>query len=557
MKASKVIFLVFLSLLSLSLCVVNTLPVKSQTENYIIINSDGSISTTTNATVPIQRAGDVYTFTDNIVGYSLVVQLNNIVIDGAGYTLSGQGEVGVDLTSRSNVKIENMQIGGFVYGIFLWSSSSNTITGNTLMNNAYAISIHSSSQNTINGNTLTSNDFGVIFELSSNNILRDNTFDNRFNFVIHGTELSHFINDVDTSNVINGKKVYYLLNEANLDINPSTYPDVGYLALVNCVNITVQNLELENNGHGLTMAYTTGITVAQNYIANNYNGLILYACSGTSVFNNEITNNFRGVQLSLSSSANTISMNNITDNSDGIYLFDSTTNSIALNNITDNNIGIGFRESSNNLIRGNYFISNTRQVFDNNMDDNSITASTNVWGSGYPSGGNYWSDYTGIDMQSGANQDQPGADGLGDTPYTIYGNNQDTYPLLPFGSPPGITIDSPQNKTYTVTSVSLSFTVNEPTTWTAYKLDNQAQVEITGDQTLTELATGSHRLTVYARDADGLENSATVYFTITEGAEPPQAEAFPITWVIVIIVVAGVAVALLFYFMRIKKKPST
>jgi len=55
---------------------------------------------------------------------------------------------------------------------------------------------------------------------------------------------------------------------------------------------------------------------------------------------------------------------------------------------------------------------------------------TNVWNDGYPSGGNYWSDYTGVDEKSGPNQDQPGSDGIGDTPYFIDGYNQDRYPLM-------------------------------------------------------------------------------------------------------------------------------
>jgi hypothetical protein len=54
----------------------------------------------------------------------------------------------------------------------------------------------------------------------------------------------------------------------------------------------------------------------------------------------------------------------------------------------------------------------------------------NVWDDGYPSGGNYWSDYKGIDVKSGPNQDQPRSDGIGDTPYVIDANNQDRYPLM-------------------------------------------------------------------------------------------------------------------------------
>jgi hypothetical protein len=53
----------------------------------------------------------------------------------------------------------------------------------------------------------------------------------------------------------------------------------------------------------------------------------------------------------------------------------------------------------------------------------------NVWDDGYPSGGNYWSNYTGVDVKSGPNQDQPGSDGIGDSPHVIDANNKDNYPL--------------------------------------------------------------------------------------------------------------------------------
>jgi len=553
-KTSKVMFLVVLSIISL--CAVNTQPVNSQEAAIISILTDGSIVTSTNLTVPIQRDGNIYTFNDNIENYYILVQRDNIVVDGAGYYLAAQAEVGVDLSFRNNVTIRNLQIGFTLYGIYLWNASRNTITGNILSYNSWAIYLFEASQNTIIGNNITSNDVGIDIRSSSNNMLRNNVMNNNHNLAVYGSEPSHFNNDIDVSNTVNGKKVYYLISQSNLLINPSTYPDVGYLALVNCQNITVLDLEFTSNGHGIILAYTTGSTISQNEMRDNYNGLGLFASSTNFISGNKIADNYRGIQLSNSSNSNTISSNEITNNTDGIFLFDSFQNTIVLNNVTNSNIGIGFKQSSYNMIRGNYFISNKRQVYDVNVDDSSVTLSINIWGVGPPLGGNYWSDYTGVDVKSGEKQDQTGSDGVGDTPYIINGKNQDSFPLMPYGSPPAVSIVSPQNKTYTVNSVSLSFTVSEPTSWIKYSLDGQANVTITEGTTLSDLSEGAHSITVYAQDTDGLTGTSTIYFTIAEGSKPPTETTqldYSLIILIAAIIVVIVVVALL-YFLKIRKK---
>jgi len=59
----------------------------------------------------------------------------------------------------------------------------------------------------------------------------------------------------------------------------------------------------------------------------------------------------------------------------------------------------------------------------------------NIWDDGYPSGGNYWSDYTGADLCNGPYQNETGSDGIGDSPYIIDENNTDSYPLMnPWGT---------------------------------------------------------------------------------------------------------------------------
>jgi len=79
---------------------------------------------------------------------------------------------------------------------------------------------------------------------------------------------------------------------------------------------------------------------------------------------------------------------------------------------------------------------------------------------------------------------------------------------------PNITILFPQNKTYFTSSIPLAFATNSETLWTGYSLDNQANVTITGNTTLTGLAIGSHNIVIYANNTYGkMGASSKVYFT--------------------------------------------
>jgi hypothetical protein len=107
--------------------------------------------------------------------------------------------------------------------------------------------------------------------------------------------------------------------------------------------------------------------------------------------------------------------------------------------------------------------------------------------------------------------------------------------------PPNIEVFSPENKTYTTNSVSLSFAVNEPTLWRGYSLDGQANVTVFGDITLPGLSEGSHSLVVYVKDIAGNTGaSGLVYFAVeTRQTEPSQ------LWIVALIaIVAGVGFAL-------------
>ena len=82
------------------------------------------------------------------------------------------------------------------------------------------------------------------------------------------------------------------------------------------------------------------------------------------------------------------------------------------------------------------------------------------------------------------------------THFTIFTGIEDT-------SHPLMTLTSPANTTYTTRAVPLEFTVNEPTSWIGYSLDNNPNVTITGNTTLIILTDGSHSIILYANDTVG------------------------------------------------------
>jgi len=166
-------------------------PVKSDwawTET-IYIRADGSVDP---PTAPISTVDNItYTLTDNIVGdvsddiIAIVVERDNIVVDGAGYTLQMPAYRGITLTRRNNVTIKNMEIKSFAFGIKLSDSSNNTISGNNITTRHVGISLSESSNNTIIRNNIEANDYsGIEFTSSSNNtISRNNVANNRVGIV--------------------------------------------------------------------------------------------------------------------------------------------------------------------------------------------------------------------------------------------------------------------------------------------------------------------------------------------------------------------------------------
>jgi parallel beta-helix repeat protein len=140
----------------------------------IHIHANGSIDP---PTAPITTTDNTtYTFTDNIYD-EIIVERNNIIIDGANHTLQGtmaSESKGIDLTQTTNVTIKNTTIKTFDYAIHLSHSSNNTLSANNITNNNNGISLQNSSNNHIYHNNLINN----TIQTTSNN--STNTWDDGY-----------------------------------------------------------------------------------------------------------------------------------------------------------------------------------------------------------------------------------------------------------------------------------------------------------------------------------------------------------------------------------------
>lgn len=349
----------------------------SSTASTIYIRADGSIE----GTDKIQRNGIVYIFTDNI-NNSLVVEKNGIVIDGEGYTLQGVGsESGIRLWNRTEVTIRDLEIRGFNWGINLSRTTRCVIQQNNITENDVSGILLSlgSSENTIMGNDILNNGVpgalptgdGIALLESNNNLVSDNILTDN---AVDGVSLEH-----SNSNIIHNNTI------------------------------------VENFGFGVRIFSSENNTINDNLVSSSIQGITLYSSPKNRVEKNEVSRTVEaGINLEYSPT-NLIKENTIKENNEnGISIsLGSTNNTIVGNTIIKNQRGIELY-SGRNIIHNNNFI---------NYLQNAGVGSPyiNVWDDGYPSGGNYWSDYNGLDLDN---------NGIGDTPYIIDANNTDTSPLM-------------------------------------------------------------------------------------------------------------------------------
>jgi parallel beta-helix repeat protein len=297
---------------------------------------------------------------------------------------------------------------GMGSGIFLNHTSRCNVAYCTITNNRVGIHAYFSTNNTIQHNIVcTNSENGIWLWYSGHNDLTDNIMrGNEYNFGIFGGNYTDFTNDVDSTNTVDGKPVRYLIDAKNEVIDQT---DTGTLCLINCVNITVQNLNLTRNGHGIIGYGLTDSKIRNVRTLDNNYGIFLQNSGNNTVERCRCMSDWVGIALQ-DSSDNRVEDNVAVDCEKGISLYEAYQNRLTGNILLRNLYGIRLYSSNSNTIFHDSLLDNADHV-------DLINSYGNVWDNGCE--GNYWSGYNGTDSDS---------DGVGDT--NLPWNRLDNYPLM-------------------------------------------------------------------------------------------------------------------------------
>jgi parallel beta-helix repeat protein len=371
--------------------------------DYLPLTPVGYIAcggTTQNVTTNLTLISNLTT-----TGTCFTVTTDNVTIDCAGHSITGDGgtnDWGIHSLANSTT-ITNCILQQFYNSVRLESSNNHTVTNNKIFNNSLVgIMVASSNNNNIVNNDVNSSGDGIRLSNSESNLITSNNLTNN----TKGIFLSGSSNNTLTENIINN-------NSNGISLSASS-------------NNTLTNMGVYNNtDDGIIIQSSSLSNIFANIILSSTNdsssdGIIYLSSSDNNAFDNiTITS---GLTYGIYSSSNHTIFTNITisNNLRGFYLIGASNNTIISSTVTNSSVGINVTGvAENNTIYNNYF-NNTINAQDN--------SGTNYWNTTYNCsvtdqnilgedclGGNFWSDYTGLDNGTGSYPYNESGDGIGDT----------------------------------------------------------------------------------------------------------------------------------------------
>lgn len=500
------------------------------------IVSHGSYSNMTGNTIYIPTGSD-----------GIVADSQHSIIESNNVTLVGGSSVGVRAISG--------------YDTIMWNTVS--VTGD----NSYGISLAQGSQfNTIGENDVTmlgSWSYGVYVADGFNNITLntvsiDGSWSQGVTVTASGTGssqvqsntiqtvgqnsvgiYSNYYNSTISYNVISteGDSSYGIDSMALGAITMNTVSVSGFAAhgIYSAMNDrmisenTINAMGDYSYGLYITGAYDLQVLLNEVIVSGNYATAAYYSGTYSKISYNNVTaglENGTAIFVKILSANNMILNNSFSYSSTGLMASTTSGNLYVGNNFINDTIAFELRGHSTDKYYHNSFVNYSSFII------SSTTAS--VWDNGYPSGGNYWSTYGGVDLFSGPGQNITGPDGIGDSQFNLSGSNIDYYPLMGKWVAPAAVFIETGLAPGTLWSVTFNGTMVSSTTDTisfditsavyadyAYSVANVAGYNITANASGTISYTG-HDIMTQVEFAVYIPPPETYPVTFTENGLPAE-----------------------------------
>lgn len=170
---------------------------------------------------------------------------------------------GIYSDSSFNCTVKESELSGCGNGILLSGSGSCLLQDNRAFNGTYGISLRGSVGTSLRNNSLYSNRYNLRVdagEVSSTSLAQTST--------------DFYRQDIDSSNQVEGRPVYYMVGEKGREISGSC----GFLGLVDCDELLVTNQSISNSSAGILMVNSTGCRVKNSSISSCEDGMYILKC---------------------------------------------------------------------------------------------------------------------------------------------------------------------------------------------------------------------------------------------------------------------------------------
>jgi len=448
----------------------NTLTINSPAQNHYL----GLLSVSTDLTI-----SENHMYAKNMTESTLLyLILGDVNVTDNTISIMNSSDAGVFYSEFTNVTMvsnsilytQNSPLQSsdviFVYDSFNFRLNDNSIFANNALSGSALIYVSqgrpSGTANTINGNHLYSNNssaYGILFSGDNTSISQNTLYLNGSEpngIVFSGTGLTVFNNSVDIKSGISSAGLGDFFGNVNVGIDGSNISN-------NTVMITGsasgqifgmyfiyggQHLGIKSNYIYSNDSQFKGISFAGGLLGNVSISLntIIYSPLHAGSFNGLSINAMNTNALLIS--GNMIHGMGVSGMKQGSYALQIENGrgiTVSNNTFEGANTSVSLTFDGNITFYGNYVIDeykalsfigvNNAIFYHNDFEQFNVTAfffaSTNLsFNASYPVGGNYWSNYTGVDHNSGPDQNTPGSDGIGDTPYILNATLKDHYPLM-------------------------------------------------------------------------------------------------------------------------------